>query len=216
MVVQFGELDFRTPRTGPPLHRDRAQGARELGVEDPSQHLLVAAHSRRTSGDLSTIVVKRTPFTAGRGRGLHRPRSRSCRRTKRVYAPGGAATAFADHPVSRLAGGDDARGRPRSSPTTHGRHQRDHRRRAVLLALLVVRRRAAPHLRTARRDQPRGRHRRARAAAAARRSPSSTPRLPAAAVLRSCAGSGRRCRPRASRPCTSPRSVSASCSSRSR
>ena len=79
----------------------------QLGIEDPSQHLLVAAHLTQNEGDLTTVAVKRTPFTAAEVEGFNN-RVAQLPQDEAVYAPGGAATAFADHPVNRLAGGDDA------------------------------------------------------------------------------------------------------------
>jgi hypothetical protein len=65
MVVQFGELDMRNApnRTGRYIATARA-ALEDIGIEDPSNHLLVSGYLTDTSGDLSTIVVKRTPFTA--------------------------------------------------------------------------------------------------------------------------------------------------------
>ena len=64
MVVQFGELDFegapnRTSRYLMTAH----QALEELGITDHSKHLLVAAELQDGFGDLSTIVLKRTPIT---------------------------------------------------------------------------------------------------------------------------------------------------------
>jgi hypothetical protein len=63
MVVQFGELDFQ----GSPNRTSRyvvtaRKALQELGVKDPNNHLLVAAQLSKV-GDLSTIVVSRTPIT---------------------------------------------------------------------------------------------------------------------------------------------------------
>ena len=182
MVVQFGELDFRTTPTRTARYIVTARKALEqLGIEDPSQHLLVAAHLTQNEGDLTTVAVKRTPFTAAEVKGFN-DRVAQLPQDEAVYAPGGAATAFADHPVNRLAARRRRGGRRDASPSTRGRSSAVVGRRAVLLALLVVRRRAAPHLRTARRVQSRGRHRRARAAAAARHRRRVRRDLPAAAV----------------------------------
>jgi hypothetical protein len=63
MVVQFGELDFQKSPNRTSRYIVTARSAlQELGVKNPNDHLLVAAQLS-TAGDLSTIVVKRTPFT---------------------------------------------------------------------------------------------------------------------------------------------------------
>ena len=64
MVVQFGELDFE----GQPNRTERyvmtaREAFRQLGVDDPSQHMVVAAELNEGFGDLSTIILKRTPLT---------------------------------------------------------------------------------------------------------------------------------------------------------
>jgi hypothetical protein len=63
MVIQFGELSFEDSpgRTSRYVVTAR-EALEELGVENPSDHLLVAAETNE-GADLSTIVVKRTPFT---------------------------------------------------------------------------------------------------------------------------------------------------------
>jgi hypothetical protein len=62
MVVQFGELNFNTPNRTSRYIVTARKALQELGVRDPNDHLLVAAQLS-SAGDLSTIVVKRTPFT---------------------------------------------------------------------------------------------------------------------------------------------------------
>ena len=64
MVVQFGELDYRNAPSRTARYVLTARDALErLGVEDPSQHIIVSSFITDATGDLSTIVVKRTPFT---------------------------------------------------------------------------------------------------------------------------------------------------------
>jgi spermidine synthase len=64
MVVQFGELSFDTAPNRTSRYVVTARAALEaFGVDDPSRHIMVAAHVPEGLGDLSTIVVKRTPFT---------------------------------------------------------------------------------------------------------------------------------------------------------
>ncbi len=63
MVVQFGELNFqKSPNRTSRYIVTARKALQELGVKDPNNHLLVAAQLSQ-AGDLSTIVVKRTPFT---------------------------------------------------------------------------------------------------------------------------------------------------------
>lgn len=64
MVVQFGELDLE----GAPNRTSRyivtaREALRRLGVDDPREHLLLSGYLTDETGDLSTIVLKRTPFT---------------------------------------------------------------------------------------------------------------------------------------------------------
>jgi hypothetical protein len=112
MVVQFGELDFedRPNRTSRYVVTAR-EALEQLGVDDPSQHLLVSAEMSAADGDLSTIVVKRTPFTsdevAAFTDGIETLRDGNAA----VYAPGRDTTderVGADHIVARLAGSDRA------------------------------------------------------------------------------------------------------------
>lgn len=64
MVVQFGELDYRRAPSRTARYVLTARDALErLGVEDPSKHIVVSSFITNATGDLSTIVVKRTPFT---------------------------------------------------------------------------------------------------------------------------------------------------------
>jgi hypothetical protein len=101
MAVQFGELSFEQSPARTSRYIVTARKAlEELGVEDASQHLLVAAQNT-SFGDLSTILVKRTPFTQEEADGFlagvanmndHQP----------IAAPGHN---FGDHVVSRLARG---------------------------------------------------------------------------------------------------------------
>jgi hypothetical protein len=63
-VAQFGEVDFddRPNRTARYLVTAR-EAMEDAGIEDPSQHMLVATSEDPLSGGLSTIMLKRTPFT---------------------------------------------------------------------------------------------------------------------------------------------------------
>ncbi|MCZ7534556.1 MAG: hypothetical protein M5T61_00535 [Acidimicrobiia bacterium] len=64
MVVQFGELAFDEQPNRTARYVVTARNAlREIGVEDAGDHLLVAVYRSGSSGDLATIMVKRTAFT---------------------------------------------------------------------------------------------------------------------------------------------------------
>jgi spermidine synthase len=64
VVTQFGELNVAThpDRTLRYLATVRA-AFKEVGITDPAAHITVAEY--HGAGDLSTIMLKRTPFTAG-------------------------------------------------------------------------------------------------------------------------------------------------------
>ena len=63
MVIQFGELDFEASPGRTSRYVVTARRALEaIGVDDVAEHFLVAAETN-PGADLSTIVVKRTPFT---------------------------------------------------------------------------------------------------------------------------------------------------------
>jgi hypothetical protein len=114
MVVQFGEWDFegRPSRTSRYLTTARRALA-NAGVDDPARHLMVAVEQPPTgdglSTSLSTIVVKRTPFTAAEADAFA-TRVATLRDHHAVYAPG--VDLPADEPgdqiVARLAGGSEA------------------------------------------------------------------------------------------------------------
>jgi hypothetical protein len=64
MVVQFGELDYRGAPNRTARYAMTARKAfHELGVKDPGAHMIVSPYITNSSGDLSTIMLKRTPFT---------------------------------------------------------------------------------------------------------------------------------------------------------
>jgi hypothetical protein len=63
LVAQFGESTFQFSPNRTSRYIVTARHALEqMGVEDPSQHIIVATHLNELF-DLSTIIVKRTPFT---------------------------------------------------------------------------------------------------------------------------------------------------------
>jgi hypothetical protein len=114
MVVQFGELDIRQPNRTSRYVVTARHALEAMGVEDPSRHLLVSAQTSVGSGtSLSTIVVKRTPFTeaevdrfsdglAEMSEGLEEQGEQEHRV---IYAPGGPS---ADSTLAALAGGSRA------------------------------------------------------------------------------------------------------------
>ncbi len=64
MVVQFGELNFRdAPNRTARYVMTVRKALRELGVKRPGDHVIVAPFITNATGDLSTIMVKRTAFT---------------------------------------------------------------------------------------------------------------------------------------------------------
>ena len=64
MVVQFGELDFDKQPSRTSRYVMTARAAFDtLGIKDPSRHMIVSAFITHQTGDLSTIILKRTPFT---------------------------------------------------------------------------------------------------------------------------------------------------------
>jgi hypothetical protein len=64
MVVQFGELDFTHSPNRTARYLMTARDAFEkLGIDNPAKHLIVAAYLTHKTGDLSTIILKRTPIT---------------------------------------------------------------------------------------------------------------------------------------------------------
>ena len=210
MVVQFGELNFDTPNRTSRYIVTARKALQQLGVSDPNNHLLVAAQLTN-SGALSTIIVKRTPFTPGEadrflGSIAHLPEQHA------YAAPGHAID---NGIVSQLASGHERPGRVDRVALVEEHHARQ-RRRPVLLALHSLSRRAVQHHETARQPRPRRRHRRTRAAVAPRDRDALRGRVPAGTVLRRAPKVASPPGEAARRPCTSPRSGSGSCSSRSR
>ncbi|MDQ1532456.1 MAG: hypothetical protein QOF28_217 [Actinomycetota bacterium] len=65
MVVQFGELDFTNhPNRTARYVMTARDGFKKVGIDNPAQHLIVASFVTHKTGDLSTIILKRTPFSA--------------------------------------------------------------------------------------------------------------------------------------------------------
>jgi len=64
MVVQFGELDYaKEPNRTARYVMTARKAFRELGIDNPADHLIVSVLETHATGDLSTIILKRTPFT---------------------------------------------------------------------------------------------------------------------------------------------------------
>lgn len=102
MVVQFGELDFEENPNRTSRYVVTARAAlEELGVEDPSAHLLVSSELN-DGPDLSTIVVSRSPLTPAQIDGFLGGLGDIDPAQHAMHAPG---EAFGDHVVSRLARG---------------------------------------------------------------------------------------------------------------
>jgi hypothetical protein len=114
MVVQFGEWDFaaRPSRTSRYVTTARRALA-NVGVDDPTRHLMVAVEQPpkgdSLSTSMSTVVVKRTPFTDAEVDAFA-ARVPSLPDHHAVYAPGVdlAADEIGDQIVARLAGGSEA------------------------------------------------------------------------------------------------------------
>jgi hypothetical protein len=111
MAIQFGEIDFegRANRTSRYVVTAR-EALRKFGVDDPSQHIMVAAQlTADVGGDLSTILVKRTPFTPEEIDAFGASVANAAGHVP-VYAPGDDPELAppGDHLVNRLAGGSDA------------------------------------------------------------------------------------------------------------
>ncbi|HET6833863.1 MAG TPA: hypothetical protein VFH30_08330 [Acidimicrobiales bacterium] len=110
MVVQFGEWDFATRPSRTSRYITTARRALgDIGVDDPTAHLMVAVEQPPGLGTLSTIIVKRTPFTDAEVDAFASSVARLPHHHA-VYAPGGdpAANQMGDHIVARLAGGSEA------------------------------------------------------------------------------------------------------------
>jgi hypothetical protein len=102
IVVQFGEFDFtHAPNRTSRYVVTARKALSELGVKDPSRHLLV---SFDTTNNLSTIIVKRTPFTPAEINGFVHGLA-AVPGSRMIYAPS------RPHPsgiVSELASGTNA------------------------------------------------------------------------------------------------------------
>jgi Spermidine synthase len=64
MVVQFGELDFTNAPNRTARYVMTARRAfKEMGIKDPGAHMIVSPYITHKTGDLATIMLKRTAFT---------------------------------------------------------------------------------------------------------------------------------------------------------
>jgi hypothetical protein len=65
IATQYGELDYvEKPNRTTRYVATAREALREIGVEDPSRHMVVATtFDRGSNGALSTILIKRRPFT---------------------------------------------------------------------------------------------------------------------------------------------------------
>jgi hypothetical protein len=107
MVAQFGELTLDRPNRTSRYIVTARKALEQLGIADPSRHLLVSALTTKIGalgGALSTIVVKRTPFTAAEV-ARFRTGVASLPDQKLFAAPGEAIDRGV---VSRLASGNHA------------------------------------------------------------------------------------------------------------
>ena len=103
-VAQFGEVDFANSPNRTARYVVTAREALEdLGVDDPSQHLLVATSEDPFTSGLSTIVVSKAPLTPERIAAFTES-VESTTDSQVIYAPGGVQV---DSPVAALAGAAD-------------------------------------------------------------------------------------------------------------
>jgi spermidine synthase len=100
MVVQFGELSFTHAPNRTARYVMTARAAMEsIGIKNPSDHMIVSAFITNQTGDLSTIILKRTPITPGEIARYERAAPTIPLATQ-IWTPG---TTPGDHLVSRLA-----------------------------------------------------------------------------------------------------------------
>ncbi|MFV0317976.1 MAG: hypothetical protein ACK5O2_13580 [Microthrixaceae bacterium] len=103
-VAQFGEVDFANSPNRTARYVVTARAAlEEFGIEDPSQHLLVATSEDPFTSGLSTIMVSKAPFTPERiDRFVKSVESTTDSRV--VYAPG---VVDDGNPIADLAAAPD-------------------------------------------------------------------------------------------------------------
>ena len=188
---------------------------KQLGIKNPSDHMIVSAFITNKTGDLSTIMLKRTPFTPAEVARYTDGRRRRSRWCSTAWAPGETAGTPHRVPARRPATdaeADDDRRRP--TRATSARSATTARSSGTSSRFDDV---IAQHLPPAQRARtPRTPSASACCCCCSASSVALRRAVPARAVLLRAQGMASAARPRASRPSTSPRSGSASCSSRSR
>jgi hypothetical protein len=105
MVVQFGELAFKAAPSRTLRYINTARAAmKDIGIKDPSQHMVVSAFLNPRGGDLSTMMLKRTPFTPAEVQ-RYAKKAPEIALSHTEWAPG---LPPANNIVGRLAGANDA------------------------------------------------------------------------------------------------------------
>lgn len=100
MVVQFGELDFVDSASRTPRYIMTARKAfADLGIENPEDHMIISSAVNPDDIDVSTIILKRTPFTTAEVE-RYTDAVPDVPNAINVYAPGEPADG---HIASRLA-----------------------------------------------------------------------------------------------------------------
>jgi MFS family permease len=98
LAAQFGEFDYSAKPNRTTRYVATARKALdELGVDDPRRHIIVATSPIGVGGTLSTILVKRTPFTSAQADRLVASLD-DVPQSKLRYAPGHAVRVAADSP----------------------------------------------------------------------------------------------------------------------
>jgi hypothetical protein len=65
LAAQFGEFDYdRRPNRTTRYVATARDGLREIGIDNPSRHIMVVTTTTEAPSVLATILVKKTPFTA--------------------------------------------------------------------------------------------------------------------------------------------------------
>ena len=112
-----------TRRTAPRRYVD--DGARRDGgasaIENPGDHMIVSAFITNETGDLSTIILKRTPFTPAEVDALRRSGAEDPAGRRTAWAPGEPT---GDHLVVPARRRDDRRRGRRDRRRLPPRHQR--------------------------------------------------------------------------------------------
>ena len=109
MVVQFGELTLDRPNRTSRYIVTARQALENAGIEDPSQHLLVAAQvgTGRRGPALSTIVIKRGELTASEIERFTTGLDEMTEAGQEAAADGSSTSASAGEPDPRGATGEE-------------------------------------------------------------------------------------------------------------